>query len=249
MDGQMLPLSPVILGKIADDKSKKTALIYGHFDSDNYWPDARTPPLTWGLRGFVYFKLTISGPARGLHPIASPSSSYASPGERALSLVRGYGARARTLVSVVAPTFVGSVQGELKLRGDALAHLLARSRRADGWWWLERRVECSCGAFWRLSLRGGAQRVSVSTDRKGSYLIMIVVAQAESVGGTPRPVAHAVRIYALNAADTSISFIASPLLRIAPIFRSSTNEKLDKSNMIEGLGTLYEVGAVTESEK
>ena len=32
MDGQELPLPPVIFGKIGDDKSKKTVLIYGHFD-------------------------------------------------------------------------------------------------------------------------------------------------------------------------------------------------------------------------
>ncbi len=32
MDGQDLPLPPAILGKIGNDKSKKTVLIYGHFD-------------------------------------------------------------------------------------------------------------------------------------------------------------------------------------------------------------------------
>lgn len=32
MDGQELPLPPAILGKIGNDKSKKTVLIYGHFD-------------------------------------------------------------------------------------------------------------------------------------------------------------------------------------------------------------------------
>ncbi|RDX40895.1 Zn-dependent exopeptidase, partial [Lentinus brumalis] len=35
--------------------------------SDNYWLNSRTPCLTYGLRGLVYFKLTISGPARDLH--------------------------------------------------------------------------------------------------------------------------------------------------------------------------------------
>ncbi|KAJ7687614.1 hypothetical protein B0H17DRAFT_1160434 [Mycena rosella] len=35
--------------------------------SDNYWLNTRTPALTYGLRGLVYFKLTISGPARDLH--------------------------------------------------------------------------------------------------------------------------------------------------------------------------------------
>ncbi|KAJ6477958.1 hypothetical protein DFH09DRAFT_1379327 [Mycena vulgaris] len=34
--------------------------------SDNYWLNTRTPALTYGLRGLVYFKLTISGPARDL---------------------------------------------------------------------------------------------------------------------------------------------------------------------------------------
>lgn len=32
MDGQELELPPVILGRIGNDKSKKTVLIYGHFD-------------------------------------------------------------------------------------------------------------------------------------------------------------------------------------------------------------------------
>ena len=32
MDGQTLPLPPAILGRIGNDKSKKTVLIYGHFD-------------------------------------------------------------------------------------------------------------------------------------------------------------------------------------------------------------------------
>jgi len=35
--------------------------------SDNYWLNTRTPALTYGLRGLVYFKLTVSGPARDLH--------------------------------------------------------------------------------------------------------------------------------------------------------------------------------------
>ena len=35
--------------------------------SDNYWLNSRTPCLTYGLRGLVYFKLTVSGPARDLH--------------------------------------------------------------------------------------------------------------------------------------------------------------------------------------
>lgn len=32
MDGQELPLPPAILGRIGNDPSKKTVLIYGHFD-------------------------------------------------------------------------------------------------------------------------------------------------------------------------------------------------------------------------
>ncbi|PPQ74164.1 hypothetical protein CVT26_006768 [Gymnopilus dilepis] len=32
MDGEDLPLPPAILGRIGDDKNKKTVLIYGHFD-------------------------------------------------------------------------------------------------------------------------------------------------------------------------------------------------------------------------
>lgn len=32
MDGEDLPLPPAILGQIGNDKSKKTVLIYGHFD-------------------------------------------------------------------------------------------------------------------------------------------------------------------------------------------------------------------------
>ena len=35
--------------------------------SDNYWLNTRTPCITHGLRGLVYFKLTVSGPARDLH--------------------------------------------------------------------------------------------------------------------------------------------------------------------------------------
>jgi acetylornithine deacetylase/succinyl-diaminopimelate desuccinylase-like protein len=32
MEGQTLKLPPVILGRIGDDKTKRTILIYGHFD-------------------------------------------------------------------------------------------------------------------------------------------------------------------------------------------------------------------------
>jgi Cys-Gly metallodipeptidase DUG1 len=32
MDGKEIPLPPVILGKIGNDKNKKTVLIYGHYD-------------------------------------------------------------------------------------------------------------------------------------------------------------------------------------------------------------------------
>ncbi|KAJ6545634.1 hypothetical protein B0H19DRAFT_999261, partial [Mycena capillaripes] len=32
MDGHTLPLPPAIVGRIGNDKSKKTVLIYGHFD-------------------------------------------------------------------------------------------------------------------------------------------------------------------------------------------------------------------------
>lgn len=32
IEGQELPLPPVILGKIGNDKNKKTILVYGHFD-------------------------------------------------------------------------------------------------------------------------------------------------------------------------------------------------------------------------
>ncbi|KAH9937824.1 CNDP dipeptidase [Epithele typhae] len=35
--------------------------------SDNYWLNTRTPCITYGLRGLVYFKMTVSGPARDLH--------------------------------------------------------------------------------------------------------------------------------------------------------------------------------------
>ncbi|KAJ7476722.1 hypothetical protein FB451DRAFT_1132063 [Mycena latifolia] len=35
--------------------------------SDNYWLNTRTPVVTYGLRGLVYFKLTVSGPAWDLH--------------------------------------------------------------------------------------------------------------------------------------------------------------------------------------
>ncbi|EJF55956.1 CNDP dipeptidase [Dichomitus squalens] len=35
--------------------------------SDNYWLNSRTPCITYGLRGLVYFKLTVSGPTRDLH--------------------------------------------------------------------------------------------------------------------------------------------------------------------------------------
>ncbi|KAJ7127526.1 hypothetical protein C8R43DRAFT_1027535 [Mycena crocata] len=35
--------------------------------SDNYWLNTRTPALTYGLRGLVYFKITLSGPGRDLH--------------------------------------------------------------------------------------------------------------------------------------------------------------------------------------
>jgi len=32
IEGQTLPLPPVILGKIGNNRNKKTILVYGHFD-------------------------------------------------------------------------------------------------------------------------------------------------------------------------------------------------------------------------
>jgi acetylornithine deacetylase/succinyl-diaminopimelate desuccinylase-like protein len=32
IEGQTLPLPPAVLGKIGNDKNKKTILLYGHFD-------------------------------------------------------------------------------------------------------------------------------------------------------------------------------------------------------------------------
>jgi len=32
IDGQISPLPPVVLGRIGNDKNKKTILVYGHFD-------------------------------------------------------------------------------------------------------------------------------------------------------------------------------------------------------------------------
>jgi Cys-Gly metallodipeptidase DUG1 len=38
-----------------------------YLQSDNTWLNNRTPCLTYGLRGIIYFKVTISGPIRDLH--------------------------------------------------------------------------------------------------------------------------------------------------------------------------------------
>ena len=35
--------------------------------SDNYWLNDRTPALTYGLRGLVYFNVSVSGPGADLH--------------------------------------------------------------------------------------------------------------------------------------------------------------------------------------
>ena len=35
--------------------------------SDNYWLNARTPCLTYGLRGIVYFEVNVTGPKQDLH--------------------------------------------------------------------------------------------------------------------------------------------------------------------------------------
>ncbi|TRM67091.1 hypothetical protein BD626DRAFT_484722 [Schizophyllum amplum] len=35
--------------------------------SDNYWLNTRTPALTYGLRGVVYYAIHVTGPARDLH--------------------------------------------------------------------------------------------------------------------------------------------------------------------------------------
>ena len=45
MDGEELQLPPAILGRIGDDKAKKTVLVYGHFD---------VQPVSYAL--FVYSK-------------------------------------------------------------------------------------------------------------------------------------------------------------------------------------------------
>jgi Cys-Gly metallodipeptidase DUG1 len=42
MAGEKVPLPPVILGKVGDDPTKKTVLVYGHFDVQpvSIFPDA-----------------------------------------------------------------------------------------------------------------------------------------------------------------------------------------------------------------
>jgi len=56
---------------IASEAAKGKEGWFGGVDavciSDNYWLNTRTPCLTYGLRGLVYFKLTVSGPSRDLH--------------------------------------------------------------------------------------------------------------------------------------------------------------------------------------
>ncbi|KAJ7927766.1 hypothetical protein B0H13DRAFT_2653352 [Mycena leptocephala] len=45
---------------------------------DNYWLNTRTPAHTYGLRGLVYFKLTISGPGTELHSVHEPMTDLIS---------------------------------------------------------------------------------------------------------------------------------------------------------------------------
>ncbi|KAJ3530508.1 hypothetical protein NM688_g7699 [Phlebia brevispora] len=44
--------------------------------SDNYWLNTRTPALTYGLRGLVYFNLAVSGPGADLHSGAFGGAVY-----------------------------------------------------------------------------------------------------------------------------------------------------------------------------
>jgi len=35
--------------------------------SDNYWLTTRTPAVTYGLRGIMYYNVTVNGPRKDLH--------------------------------------------------------------------------------------------------------------------------------------------------------------------------------------
>ena len=35
--------------------------------SDNYWLTTRTPAVTYGLRGIMYYSVTVNGPLKDLH--------------------------------------------------------------------------------------------------------------------------------------------------------------------------------------
>jgi Cys-Gly metallodipeptidase DUG1 len=35
--------------------------------SDNYWLTTKTPAVTYGLRGIMYYKVTVNGPLKDLH--------------------------------------------------------------------------------------------------------------------------------------------------------------------------------------
>lgn len=35
--------------------------------SDNYWLTTRTPAVTYGLRGIMYYRVTVKGPLKDLH--------------------------------------------------------------------------------------------------------------------------------------------------------------------------------------
>lgn len=35
--------------------------------SDNYWLTTKTPAVTYGLRGIMYYRVTINGPLKDLH--------------------------------------------------------------------------------------------------------------------------------------------------------------------------------------
>ncbi|KAJ7762185.1 hypothetical protein B0H16DRAFT_1529978, partial [Mycena metata] len=54
--------------------------------SDNYWLNTRTPALTCGLRGLVYFKINVWGPGQDLHSGLDSGAYLSSFSSRSLFL-------------------------------------------------------------------------------------------------------------------------------------------------------------------
>ncbi|KAJ3502728.1 hypothetical protein NLJ89_g8755 [Agrocybe chaxingu] len=240
-----------------DDLVRRESKKGGYFDgvdcvciSDNYWLNTRTPALTYGLRGLSYYKVTISGPARDLH-----SGVFGRTGD---ILIKGVDEMVPRADEEEKAIYAGldysiadveeSAGASIALSADKVSVLMGRMREPS------LSIHGIEGAF-----SGAGAKTVIPAKVSGKFSIRLVPPQ------TPEAI-DPLAVYKQDpdltreggSIPVTLTFAESLGVNVLllPMGRGddgahSTNEKLDRSNFIEGsklLGTyLYELADIAKT--